>query len=305
VTDLVLTGAVIAGAIILGFVARYLKREPDTVWELVIIAFGLVVLIWTPAWFRSLLVGGFAVACMVSLGTGFVIVMLGIVIAAAIWLPGGVSVLLFVILAVIGINEIRSARRHLVRIARADALVVNQPVEHEVELTGTAHAVRPTVDPVFGGPCALWRVTSTAGTRDSDSLVEIRGANGSALIEPTYLRMQFSRPAKQVTGDEAARAGELLKLELDDAGLQLYVLPEGADCYVVGQPQWTAAPANVGMYRDGNVLPTFGTIDFDPALFVDRSEAQLRSDHAWAIASWSTWSALCAAIAVIQIGAVI
>jgi hypothetical protein len=117
--------------------------------------------------------------------------------------------------------------------------------------------------------------------------------------------MQFSRPAKQVTGDEAARAGELLKLELDDAGLQLYVLPEGADCYVVGQPQWTAAPANVGMYRDGNVLPTFGTIDFDPALFVDRSEAQLRSDHAWAIASWSTWSALCAAIAVIQIGAVI
>ena len=82
----------------------------------------------------------------------------------------------------------------------------------------------------------------------------------------------------------------------------LDVLLEGAECYVVGRPTWETAPANVGMYRDGDVLPLFRSTPEHPALFADRSETQLRSDHLWALVSWGTWASLCAVIATLQVG---
>lgn len=296
--ELILTGALVVCVIGLGAVATRIRRGGETVGELLVITAGLAVMIWAPSSVRSVLVGGFVVFATIGNGTGVVLVMLAIVIATALWLPGGVSVLLFVILAGVGVAQVRAARRHLIRISRAGALIANQPVDDDVELTGTAHPVFPLVDPVYGAPCALWRVEGE-GTRESSTLVEVRGASGSALVDPTTVRLEWSRPAKLVQGDEATRAAELLRLELVDGRLQLQILADGDACYVMGKPTWEIAPApSVGLYRDSLLLPTFRS----DALFSDRSEAQLRSDHTWAIASWAIWGALCAAIAVLQLG---
>lgn len=299
--ELILTGVLVVCTVGLVVIAPRLKRDPDTRFELIAIALGFVILIWAPSYVRSLIVGGFAVFAVLGLGLGPVVTMLGLVIVTAVFLPGGVSVLLFAILAGIGVTEVRSSRRHLRRIARAATLVANQPVDEEVEVAGTAHAVSRVADPVYGAACAMWRVTGE-GTRESTALVEVRGPSGSAMVDPTTVALQWSRGPKIVRDDDARRAAEALQLELSDGTLMLYVLPEGADCYVVGRPSWEPGPPGTGLYRDSPVLPTFRSTPEHPALFADRSEAQLRADHAWALASWLTWGALCAAIGVLQIG---
>lgn len=300
-TELILTGATVACVVGLQLFARAQRRDPDTVGVLIVIAFALVVLIWAPAWLRSILIGCFVVLAVWRLGIGVTLVMTVPTVASAIWLPGGVSVVVFAMIAGGGLIQIRDARRHLIRISRAAQLVANQPTEHEVEVTGTVHAVHPTVDPVLGGACAMWRVTAK-GRRDSETLVEIRGASGSALVDPTNLRLEWSKPATVIKGDEARLAAERLRIELSDDTLMLDVLLESAECYVVGRPTWETAPANVGMYRDGDVLPLFRSTPEHPALFADRSETQLRSDHLWALVSWGTWASLCAVIATLQVG---
>ena len=300
-TELILTGATVACMVGLLLFARAQRRDPGTEGELIVFAIGFAILIWAPAWLRSILIGCFVVLAVWKLGPGVFIIMTAPVVASAIWLPGGVSVVLFAIIAIGGLVEIRDARRHLSRIARAAQLVAHQPTDHEVELTGTAHAVHPTQDPVRGGACAMWLVTAK-GRRDSETLVEIRGASGSALVDPTNLRLEWSKPATVIKGDEARRAAERLRIDLSDDTLMLNVLLEGAECYVIGHPAWEAAPANVGMYRDGNVLPLFRSTPEHPALFADRSETQLRSDHLWALVSWGTWAALCSVVAVLQVG---
>jgi hypothetical protein len=301
--EIVLTTVLLACTIGLEILARRMRRDPDTIYELIVLAFGLCLLIWVPAFGRSVVVGGFCVIVMFGLGLGFVLFVLGVVIATALWLPGGVSALVLGIIAIAGVSQIRAARRHLVRLSRAATLVANEPVRHEVELTGTIRAVSPTVDPVFGEPCAMWKVEAKA-TRESGGLVEIRGDTGSAIIDPTSVRLEWSRSAKIVDGDDAKKAAEALRVELhDDDKLLLYVLPEDTECYVVGTPTWEIAPANtVGLYRDAPVLPTFRSTPDQPAWFADRSEAQLRFDHAWAIVWWVTWGAVCAAIATVQLG---
>jgi hypothetical protein len=303
VVELILTAVLVVCAVGLDQVGRRLKRDPDTLYELIAIALAFVVLIWAPAYLRSLLIGGFVMFAVYELGLGVIVIMLALVVASGLFLPGGVSVLLFAIVVYFGIAEIRSSRKHLTRIARAQALVANQPVEHEVEVAGTAHAVKRIVDPVYGAACAMWRVTGQ-GTRESNELVEVRGARGSAMVDPTTVSLQWSRGPKIVRDDEAKRAAETLQLELLEGGaLMLYVLPEGGDCYVVGLPVWESAPAGtVGLYRDSPMLPTFRSTPEHPALFADRSETQLRADHTWALASWGTWGALCAAVAVMQLG---
>lgn len=300
--ELILSGAAVACAIGLQLVARRLKRDPDTLGELIVIAGCFLILIWAPSYMRSLIVGGFVVFAVFGLGMGVILVMLGILIATALFLPGGVSVLLCAILAIVGVTEIRAARRHLVRISRAAQLVANEQAPGEVEITGTAYPVIPVVDPVHGKPCAMWRVTGK-GQRESDTLVEIRGASGTALVDPTTVRLEWSRSPEVVREDVAKHAAERLRFELLDGALMLHVLPIGAECYVVGLPSWEVAPAStVGLYRDSPMLPTFRSTPEHPAWFADRSEAQLHSDHAWAMASWGSWAALCAAIAVIQLG---
>lgn len=300
--ELILTGALVACTIGLQLVSARLKRDPDTIFELVVIACCFLVVIWAPSYVRSIIVGGFAVIAMFGLGIGFVLVMLAIVIGTAAFLPGGVSVLLCAILAIVGFTEIRSARRHLIRISRAAELITNQQPDGEVEITGKAYPVAPIVDPVHGAPCAIWRVSGDS-VRESDTLVEIRGPRGSALVDPTTVRLEWSRNASVVRDDEAKKAAELLRISPVEGALILHVLPIGAECYVVGLPTWETSPANsVGMYRDSPRLPTFRSTPEHPAWFADRSEVQLHGDHAWAMAAWGTWSGLCAAIAVVQIG---
>jgi hypothetical protein len=240
---------------------------------------------------------------MFGLGLGSVVVMLGAVVATALWLPGGVSALLLAIIAIVGVTQIRAARSHLVRLSRARTLVANEAVEHEVELTGKIRALSDTVDPVHGARCAMWKVTALGGTRESEGLVEIRGATGSAIIDPTTVRLDWSQSPQLVEGDQAKQVTEAMRLELgDDRKLFLYVLPEETECYVVGLPTWEMAPASsAGLYRDAPILPTFRSTPDQPAWFADRSEAQLRADHSWALGSWVTWGAMCAAIATVQI----
>ena len=298
--ELILTGAAIACAIGMQVVARVLKRDPATVWDLVVIVLGLGILIWTPSWLRSLLIGAFGVAAVWQLGIRYVIAMIALVVPIAIWLSGGVSVVLFAILAVIGVQQVRDARRHLIRLSRARQLVVGEPVEHEVELTGAAHAVHPTVDPVDGGPCAMWELVVRGDTlRRSESLVEIRGRDGAALVDPMVVTTQWSVPKKSLVEEEAKRASLALGLTVE-VGCTMAVIREGTECYVVGYPTWTTSP-NAGTYRDGPMLPLFGAGKGAP-LIVDGSEVRLRSDFWWGLLSWGSWGALCAAIAILQLG---
>lgn len=300
--ELILSAALLASMIGLHVVSRVKQRPPDTIYELVAIAFGLGLLIWVPPFGRSLIVGGFCVLVMFGLGFGFVVAMLVAVGAVALWLPGGVSALLLAILAIVGVTEIRAARRHLIRLSRARSLVAGELVTHEVELTGRIRAVNPTVDPVHGKPCAMWKIAAVS-ERESNGLVEIRGETGSAIIDTTSVHLDWSRGPTAIEGEDAKRVAEALRFDLDDEGVfLLYVLPEDTECYVVGTPTWELAPANtVGLYRDAPILPTFRATPDHPAMFADRSEAQLRADHAWAMISWATWGAACAAIATAQL----
>jgi hypothetical protein len=302
--DLILGAAILVCAIGLHVASRVMKRHPDTIYEIVIIAFALAMMIMVPSFARSLVVGGFCVTVMIGVGgLWFTLTLLGLVAATAFWLPGGVSALLLGILAIVGISQIRAKRRHLVRLSRAHTLVANEEVFDEVELTGKIRAVVPTVDPVFGEPCAMWKLAG-AGS-ESQGLVEIRGATGSAIIDPKSVRLEWSQPGKGLDRDQTVRVAEKLGISVpteEDGTFSLYTLPEDTECYVVGKPTWEMSPAaTVGLYRDAPILPTFRSTPDRPAWFADRSEAQLRGDYRWAIVSWVVWGAMCGAIAVAQI----
>jgi len=300
--ELILTAAVVACVIVLELISRRLEHDPDSIFGLIVIAICLGVMIWVPSYIRTLVVGGVIVFVGLDLGLAFALVLLSIAIGSGIWLPGGLSTVLLCILVIVGIGQIRSAQMHLIRLSRAATLVADEPTTQEVELTGKIRAVSPTVDPIHGKPCAMWKVTGR-GSRESETLVELRGDTGSAIIDPATVRLEWSRPPEAIRDEAATKAAEELRLELADGDvLYLQTLPEDTECYVVGVPTWEIAPANtVGLYRDAPVLPTFRSTPEHPAWFADRSEAQLRADHRWALVSWAAWGTICAAIAIAQI----
>lgn len=300
---LALAGLVIAAAVAIAVLARVLRRDGDKGIEAAIIAVCLGVLIWGSPTTRSLIVGIAAVVIAGSFGPAGMLTAAGLVALVAYVVPGGVSVVLLAILALVGVGQIRAARRHLQRLSRAATLVANEPVEHEVELTGRARAVTPIVDPIHGRPCAMWRLVAGGATRESAALVEIRGATGSAIIDPASVKIEWSRGPEVVAKEQADAALAELRLEAKDAAISLYVLPDDTACYVIGMPAWEIAPANtVGMYRDAPILPTFRATPEHPVFFADRSETQLRGDYRWAVVVWGVWGAVCAAIAICQVG---
>lgn len=300
--ELILTSMLVVGAIGLELLSRRLEHDPDSIYGLIVIAFCLGLLIWVPSFARSIIVGGLAVFMMFGLNAIAGLLVLGLVIATGLWIPGGVSVVLLGILSMVGFSQIGDAREHLIRLSRAATLVANEPTTLEVELTGKIRALSPVVDPVHGKPCAMWKVIAK-GVRESDTLVELVGATGAAIIDPTTVRLEWSRSPMLIEGDAARATAEKLRLDLDDnKSLFLQILPEGTECYVVGTPSWEIAPpASSGLYRDNPVLPTFRSTPEHPAWFADRSEALLRADHTWALASWVVWAGMCAAIAATQI----
>ncbi len=299
---MILTFAVIACTVTLEVIARRLHRKPDTIPVLALIAIVLAMVIWLPSWARTVVVGAGIVFLGLDLGAGFTVFCLAVVAGAGLWLPGGITVVLLGILVIVGLEQVRGARRHLIRLARAAALTADEPTGDEVELTGNVHAVVPTVDPVHGEPCAMWKVIGH-GTRESQVMVELRGAEGSAIVDPETVRLDWSQPTSSIDGERAREVAEKLRLDLTSTGsLFLQILPEGTECYVVGVPGWELAPApTVGTYRDAPMLPTFRSTPEHPAWFADRSEAQLHSDYGWALASWGIWGAMCAAIAGAQL----
>ena len=298
--EVVLTALVLVNAIACGVVGRRMKHE-DAPYLQGIIAGLLVALIWVPPVPRTLVTGALCILLIWDAGTVAVAVMTAIFVAAGLWLPGGVSVLVLAIVVIAGISAIRSTRAHLRRIARAADLRSGEQVDTEIELTGHARAVGPTVDPVDGQPCALWVLSSRKGSRTSDRVVELRAEHGSAIINPGTVTIQWSAVSRVVPADKVAAVTAATGLDAGEpAMMTLRVLPEGTECYVVGKPEWRIAPPGTtsGMYRDSPLLPTFDTAG---AIFTDRSEQQLRRDYLWSILSWSTWSAVCAAIAVVQL----
>jgi len=301
-----LTAALVVCVAALELVGRRLRREPDNVYTLIVIAVCLGLMIWVPSWIRTLVVGAVVVFLGMESGVALAAVLLSIAIATGVWLPGGLTAVLLVILVLVGIGQVQAARRHLVRLSRAATLVANEPTTQEVELTGKIRAVTPVVDPVHGKPCAMWKLVGR-GTRESETLVELCGATGSAIIDPATVRLEWSQAPEAIRGDDAKRAAAELRLDLADHDmLFLQTLAEGTECYVVGVPAWEIAPANtVGLYRDAPVLPTFRSTPEHPAWFADRSEDQLRADHRWELVSWCVWGAMCAAIATVQIAGLV
>jgi hypothetical protein len=297
VTQIVLTALVVANAIAFGVIGHRLKRD-DAPYVQGVIAACLIALIWVPPTPRTFIVGVLIMMLIWEIGWVGVGIVGGMLLAAGIWLPGGVSVFVLGFIVLIGAVGIRQTRAHLRRIARA-ADLQNGQVDTEVELTGCARAVAPTVDPVDGKPCAMWEVASEKGTRTSPAMIELRGERGSAIVNPSTVTFEWRRAGRSLDADKVTAVTAATGLEVGDGKwMLLRVLPDGAECYVIGKPVWRMGPPGTGgMYRDSPVLPTF---DASSAVFTDRSETALRRDHAWSLAVWSGWSAICAAIAVVQ-----
>lgn len=301
---LVLTGVVALVTLGLWLLSRRLELADDEHVGTVVVALSVGSMLWTPEPFRSIVVIGLAVMLGASIGGLGIVALGGLALLTAVYLPGGASVLVLGIVVGVGISETLASRRHLVRISRAQTLVANEPVPHEVELTGTVRAVRPVRDPLRDEPCALWQVQLGTERRASDELLELRGDSGSAIIDPRTIPLEWkSSPATYPEGSEAETIARRLGLELAGRPLVLRVLREGQACYVIGRPVWEIAPAEcTGLYRDQPVLPTFRTTEPHPVWFCDRSEAQLRKSYTWVLASWLAWGAVCAAIAIVQLG---
>lgn len=299
--ELVLTAVVALAAIAAVLLATRLAHDHTGVQ--IVIAVCLVLMIWLPPGWRALIVGLLALALVSQHGGTAALVTLGLVAAAAVLVPGGVSALLLAVLALVGVHEIAAARRHLRRIARAAALVAGARVEHDVELTGTARAVTPLLDPHRGEPCALWSLSSQHEVRHtSTTLIELRGAGGSAIVDPAAVTIEWKREGHVLEPELGRKLAAELGLALAaDASVELRVLPEGAEAYVIGRPTWEHAPAGAGLYRDAPTLPTFRSTPEHGAWFADRSEAELRTDFRWAAIAWSLWGAVSLAIAIAQL----
>src|SRR5687768_13984312 len=137
--------------------ARRLGR-PDEAVMMVIVAAVFMAAIWVSPTIRSIAIGSVVVVIAWSVSAVVGVIFALIALAAAVWLPGGVSVVLLAVVALWGQSEVRAAREHLQRLARAKTLVANDPVKAEVELTGRVRAVGGLEDPLHGKPCAHWHV---------------------------------------------------------------------------------------------------------------------------------------------------
>ena len=300
--ELALTGVVAAAMIATSIAARRLGRKDDAA-MMVVIAIVFVGAIWISPTIRSIAIGSIVVVIAWSVSALVGVIFALVAVAAAVWLPGGVSVVLLAVVALWGQSEVRAAREHLQRLARAKTLVANDPVTAEVELTGRVRAVGGLVDPLHGKPCAHWHVYGDGGSRESSALIEIRGETGSALIDPATVRMEWSGNPEEIPESRLADVGKAVRLELGESKpLYLRMLPEGTECYVVGWPTWETSPADgVGLYRDAPVLPVFRSTPEHPAFFADRTETALRLDHTFAMIAWGTWTLVCATIVVAQL----
>jgi hypothetical protein len=300
-SSLVLSAVVVVAAVVLGIVGHRSKRE-DAAFTGGLIAVLLGALIWVPESLRTLVVGVVLVMIIWDLGVTTVVIVGGILAAAGFWLPGGISVLVLGIMAIVGLFAVRTARAHVRRIERAADIHSGEVVDVDIELTGRARAATPITDPVDDKPCALWQVMTDKGIFTSEALIELRGDRGSAIVDPSTVDILWRRESRAIDHEKAATVGSARDIAIGEPGtgwMTLRVLPDDTECYVIGKPEWKLAPPGTGgLYRDSPLLPTFAS---KSSTFTDRSEAQLRLDYAWSIATWSTWGAVCAAIAAVQI----
>lgn len=178
----VLTLSTLVGAVVLIVAQRVIGKEtPD--YAFLVVPFGFSVAIWAPRDARDyalpvicgmlVLTESAVAACVVA----FVIFALGQVV------PGGATVSLLFVFALVGYFAAREAQRHLVRMRTARRLVPGERPRGDVEIGGRVVASRTISLPAAKSTCAAWWVeTRGAQERSSDTPFEVRAKAGTVIV---------------------------------------------------------------------------------------------------------------------------
>lgn len=301
------------------------------------IAIGLLAALWVPKSWRDLLAaGGCGLALL--LGTQSVVGMViagGVGYVAARLVPGGASVLILGGVAVAGIFVIKSAIGHLRALSRTKRLEPGQQPAGPIQLGGRIEVARlqPLPGSIEGEESSrpmevvTWQASVDRRHRYARGELRIVGDHGIARVDPVGAELDLTQ-SQVLDGKTGKKLGRSLGLAMKKGdSLTLRWLPEGAEGYVRGIPEWHADPQG-GSYRNSSLIPLFRTTakegkdakseeptadepfvrldspTFDESrrvYFADLSLEALQQRARWTLWAWGVWGAVCVAVATAQL----
>ncbi len=313
---LLLCGVLLASAIGLGLLGRRLGLNR---W---FEAFAIAILVggalWLPTFLRTPVTTLLA-ALIFFLGAGPVA---GIIVGVLVFvighfgMPGGGTALALLILVAVAIGVVTLSISRLRRIARARALLPGQPPGGDVELGGTALALRSISPPGLELGCVLYRASPwTERQVASREPFAIRSPAGIALVEPDGADLDLTGKKRALSPEEGRALLGLGEGEPTPKGGggpgDLAYLEEGGACYVVGAPVWEPAPAELvaraaaslpepAGYRGAPTIPVFRSSPGHRLYVADRAEEVVRSESLFNLWAWSSWGLIWAAVLILQ-----
>ncbi len=264
----------------------------------------LVALIWTGRHYRDAVIVG----ALFLVGLAFWGWVVGAIIAVVIGglsalVPGGSSVIVLGVVGIICVSVALDYLKMVDRIQRARKLEPGQRPSGDVILSGKARATGEVVLPLDElGKVAWYRLKMDASVQISERPIEIVTSAGTAIVEPKHVTFEIHGDGKSLTPEERTRVlGRPPTLAEAKASAQLHIIPDGADVFVLGAPDWEPSPRAEVSYREAPMVPIFRASADRPVVVEDRSDRVARGDQLWSLLAWMTWGALCATIALMQL----
>ena len=245
-------------------------------------------LLWMPLAWRNGVMSLIIVLIGLSLGSFFGgLLFAGITYAIGILVPGGMSVLLLILSALLMLMWIHEGVTQLRRIARAKRLEPGKIPASEVGVGGVAEALRPIQAPLPELKCAAWWLSYGEHKHHSASPLLLRGDQLNAIVE-------LSGAELGMTKNTGLDAKALQKFIADhqltpfegkpEEAATLKWIEEGQEAYVIGLPEWESRMESGDQYRESAMIPVFRARELHSVLLSNQSRDGVHRAARWDVA---------------------
>jgi energy-coupling factor transporter transmembrane protein EcfT len=286
--ELILTGLLLIGTLGLYTLGKRLKQV-DVALSTFMLFFLYLALVWLPLDWRN----GLMALIIVLIGSAAGSFVGGAIFAAATywvsgWIPGGMSALLLLVVALFVLLFIHDSIEHLKRINRAKRLEPGKATGGEVGLGGKIEATRPIPSPLPDVSCAAWWFTVGEATRNSGAAITLKRDDATALIELNNIKLGLAQNTRTIAAEELRKFIETNSISIaepkpDDTG-KLQWIEEGREAYLIGIPTWEARQEGASQYRESNLTAVFRSTPEQQCYLADHSKDHVHQGAIWDLA---------------------
>ena len=275
-------------------------QQKDAIFNATLILSLYLALVWLPLGWRNGLTATLIVLIALSMGSllgGLVFAFITYMIGRSV--PGGMSVLLLLLVGLVTLFWVHEGVQHLRRIARARHLEPGKVPRGEVGLGGVVEALRPIPPPLPDVVCAAWWLEYKDNKRHSREPLRLKHPEMDALIDLSGASLSVSQ-AKTLNPDEAKKFLEVnqqepFEVQKEDSAILRWI-EEGKEVYVIGVPVWESRMESESEYRESAMMPVFRAQEGQPVYLADQPRDEVHRASRWDLALGLVCAAQCAIV---------